>query len=238
MTCPKSGTTSPGSRSGRRLAGSGEHAARGFRCAVGCRRAVRGGPAAGRLGRPALRELRIGTVGCHVAGRVAQTGHVRGPRPALAVLPPAVIQALPPDAVLVYDSAVTTYGSFEPPSGIAFHPDSRLDPEFEEGILQEIGHVLDARLGSVSERAWWKKDQSRHVSDYAETDDAEDFAESFVAWAAYRRDLARPASARRTTAGQRTHVRERIMCRMAWFDRELMAAVSTANGRLFLPKCN
>ena len=79
--------------------------------------------------------------------------------------------------MLVYDSAVTTCGSFEPPSGIAFHPGSRLDPEFEEGILHEIGHVLDARMGSVSERAWWKaareKDQSRHVSDYAETDDAE-----------------------------------------------------------------
>ena len=144
--------------------------------------------------------------------------------------------------MLVYDSAVTTYGSFEPPSGIAFHPGSRLDPEFEEGILHEIGHVLDARMGSVSERAWWKaareKDQSRHVSDYAETDDAEDFAESFVAWAAYRHDLARPASARRTTAGQRTYVRERIRCRMAWFDRELMAAVSTPNGRLFLSKYN
>lgn len=159
---------------------------------------------------------------------------------AFAVLPPAVVRALPPDFVLAYDSSIFAYGVYEPPSGVAFHPDSHRDPVFEESLLHEIGHVLDARMGFVSERPSWKaaraKDLGRFVSDLAETTGAEDFAESFVAWAAYRRDLARRGSERRLTTRQRDHLQVKIRYRMAWFDRELMAAASTPNGRLFLPR--
>ena len=164
-----------------------------------------------------------------------------------AVLPPPVLRALPRHLVFAWERQFSGLDAEADPdillSFLRFDPslvvegEGRLAHAFEELLLHEIAHLLDVLGGGVSSRPGWAAAVARDsgsASGYAETDASEDFAEAFTAWAAYKRDLSRPASARRMSPAQIRGIRNHIRYRMGWLDRELLDAATKPHGRLFL----
>ena len=88
-------------------------------------------------------------------------------------------------------------------------------PAFEEQLLHEWAHLLDHYFGWLRASEWAKaveRDGGAFVTEYAKTNEVEDFAESFVAWVVYR------AYPSRITVAARAHIRESARYRLAYFD--------------------
>ena len=103
----------------------------------------------------------------------------------------------------------------------------------EEYLLHELGHVYDHVHGISARDDWIAAVQADglHVSEYAETNSLEDFAESFLAWASVRADEQR--AERRLPPDRYARVRTHMPHRAAWFDSEALAAAVSDEGRLF-----
>ncbi len=94
-------------------------------------------------------------------------------------------------------------------------------PEYEELFLHELGHVFE-RMEWFDRTEWQRavEADNRFVTDYATTNEREDFAESFAAWVlwrSYRAGLSQPAIANI----------EAIPNRLAYFDQRLGRALLT-----------
>lgn len=88
-------------------------------------------------------------------------------------------------------------------------------PAFEEQLLHEWAHLLDFYFGWLDAAEWARaveRDGGAYVTEYAKTNEREDFAESFVAWVVYR------AYPSRIAAAARAHIRESARYRLAYFD--------------------
>ena len=166
----------------------------------------------------------------------------------IAILPPVVLRALPINTVVGIDVGSGTGAIYwnllserahviEFAAVFAHESDDTLDWAFEELLLHEIGHVFDVGLHKISENAGWlnasNKDLSALVSEYADTNAKEAFAETFAAWVSFSRDSARPENERRLTHVHRTHILDSILYRGAWIDEHVLSAAYTPSARLF-----
>ena len=110
----------------------------------------------------------------------------------------------------------------------------RLAATYEEVLLHEVAHLLDTQGGYVSDSEEWKgasrKDGNLHLTAYAETNDREDFAETFTLWLAIRRDETRAVQQLEV---DRASVKRKAHHRFAWLDRQLVRAIASVDGILF-----
>ena len=166
----------------------------------------------------------------------------------IATLPPVVLRALPINTVISIDVGsgagaiylnlpIERAHAIEFAAGFVHELDDTLDWAFEELLLHEIGHVFDVGLYTIREDVGWlnasNNDLNTLVSDYADTNDKEAFAEVFAAWVSYRRDEARPENERRLTEDHRSHILSSISNRGAWIDEHVLRAAFTPDARLF-----
>lgn len=99
-------------------------------------------------------------------------------------------------------------------------------PEVEEMILHEIGHIFGMHFGWSETQGWSDavaKD-ARYITEYAKTNDREDFAESFTAWVVLR------AFGANLKEEARSHVERMIPNRLAYLDQELQTMTLTVTG--------
>lgn len=98
--------------------------------------------------------------------------------------------------------------------------------EYEELLLHELGHAMWYGTPDWWNETKWReaveKDKGEYVTEYAETDEEEDFAESFAAWVIYR------AYGHRITSEARKNIL-RIRNRIIYFDQRLLADLRRAN---------
>ena len=166
----------------------------------------------------------------------------------IAILPPVILRALPINTLISMDVGSGTGAIYwnlwterahaiEFAAVFAHEADDTLDWAFEELLLHEIGHVFDVGLYKISENVGWlnasNKDFNALVSEYADTNAKEAFAETFAAWVSFSRDAARPENERRLTHVHRTHILDAIFYRGAWIDEHVLSAAYTPYARLF-----
>ena len=162
----------------------------------------------------------------------------------IATLPPVVLHSLPentlvslnigsPGGAVYVDLADIRAHAIEFQASFAYPTAETTDWSFEELLLHEIAHALDAVHGISSRRDWTaavRMDRTE-ITEYAENSQEKDFAESFAAWVAVRTDSAR--SSRRLTDEHYQRAESRIRNRMEWFDQQLIDAALSPSGRLF-----
>ena len=166
----------------------------------------------------------------------------------IAILPPAVLRSLPVNTLVAldvgsgsgaiyWDLPVERAHAVEFSAAFAHESDDTLDWSFEELLLHEFGHVLDVGLYNITSDPGWiaatELDGETNVTEYANTNSKEAFAETFAAWLAYKRDQTRPPSSRRLTTAHRTHILSTISNRGAWLDSLVLEAAYSPNARLF-----
>ena len=91
-------------------------------------------------------------------------------------------------------------------------------PWTDNTLMHEAAHMLDADAGWFLEDEWTRavdRDDGGYVTDYARSNTAEDFAESFVGWALYRGYPGRLSTA------CRRHTLDTMTARIRYFDRRL-----------------
>ena len=166
---------------------------------------------------------------------------------AVAVLPDFVLRSLPPNVGIEIDyvnNRTARYNdrpderSHRIKFDASFVSDERtaLHHRFEELLLHEIAHVFDRLYGLRDLETWQaavERDGGKYITEYAETGGAgEDFAESFAAWVAYRREGSRGSDQRLLGGEHYDRVRTHMLNRLRWFDNEYMRIVRP-DGRLF-----